>query len=185
MLHQMSISIAVDWEASAQYAYLTFSLSLLCSPILQLPIIPIGTALSFLLLFVLYAAFVTDLHRQCSAPLHGFAIISLLLFLYAPNHRTVKYHLFAYSRERDGPTRPRGVRVYDQIFQTVCILYIYCKCHLLVYYCCLASWPLTISIDWETLPHKPRALSLSFCMSSSSWDDAHPNLRRGQNDCAH
>ena len=114
--------------------HISHSLSLLCSRILQLPIIPIGTALSFLLLFVLYAAFVTDLHRQCSAPLHGFAIISLLLFLYAPNHRTVKYHLFAYSRERDGPTRPRGVRVYDQIFQTVCILYIYCKYHLLVYF---------------------------------------------------
>lgn len=91
----------------------------------QLPIIPIGTALSFLLLFVLYAAFVTDLHRQCSAPLHGYAIISLILFIYAPNHRAIKYHLFHYSRERDGPNRPRSVRVYDQAFQTICILYVY------------------------------------------------------------
>ena len=93
--------------------------------LVQLPIIPIGTALSFLLLFVLYAAFVTDLHRQCSAPLHGYAIISLILFLYAPNHRAIKYHLFHYSRERDGPNRPRSVRVYDQAFQTICILYVY------------------------------------------------------------
>mmetsp|Transcript_3611 Transcript_3611/g.10270 ORF Transcript_3611/g.10270 Transcript_3611/m.10270 type:complete len:561 (+) Transcript_3611:120-1802(+) len=93
--------------------------------VLTLPIIPIGTALSLLLLFVLYAAFVTDLHRQCSAPLHGFAITSLILFLYAPNHRAVKYHIFHYSRERDGPTRPRSVRVYDQAFQTLCILYVY------------------------------------------------------------
>lgn len=92
---------------------------------IQLPIIPIGTALSFLLLFVLYAAFVTDLHRQCSAPLHGYAIISFVLFLYAPNHRAIKYHLFHYSRERDGPNRPRSVRVYDQAFQTICILYVY------------------------------------------------------------
>jgi len=93
--------------------------------VVQLPIIPIGTALSFLLLFVLYAAFVTDLHRQCSAPLHGYAIVSLILFIYAPNHRYIKYHLFHYSRERDGPNRPRSVRVYDQAFQTICILYVY------------------------------------------------------------
>mmetsp|Transcript_15796 Transcript_15796/g.34329 ORF Transcript_15796/g.34329 Transcript_15796/m.34329 type:complete len:536 (-) Transcript_15796:1318-2925(-) len=92
---------------------------------LTLPIIPIGTALSFLLLFVLYAAFVTDLHKECSAPLHGYAIVSLVLFAYAPNHRAVKFHLFQYSRERDGPVRPRAVRVYDQLFQTVCLLYVY------------------------------------------------------------
>lgn len=93
--------------------------------VLTLPIIPIGTALSVLLLFVLYAAFVTDLHRECSAPLHGYAIVSLVLFIYAPNHRAVKFHLFHYSRERDGPVRPRAVRMYDQMFQTMCLLYVY------------------------------------------------------------
>ena len=113
---------------SAQLAF--HELSNLLSRVLlllleQLPIIPIGTATSFLLLFVLYAALVTDLHRQCSAPLHAYAIISLILFLYAPNHRAIKYHLFHYSRDRDGPTQPRSVRVYDQAFQTVCILYVY------------------------------------------------------------
>ena len=54
-----------------------------------------------------------------------YAIISLVLFIYAPNHRAIKYHLFHYSRERDGPNRPRSVRVYDQAFQTICILYVY------------------------------------------------------------
>ena len=91
----------------------------------KLPIIPLLFVLSSLLLFVLYAAFVTDLHRQCSAPLHGYAIVSLILFIYAPNHRAIKHHLFHYSRERDGPNRPRSVRVYDQAFQTTCILYVY------------------------------------------------------------
>lgn len=33
-----------------------------------------------------------------------YAIISLVLFIYAPNHRAIKFHLFHYSRERMVPT---------------------------------------------------------------------------------
>ena len=93
--------------------------------ILTLPIIPIGTALSLCLLFVLYAALVTDAHHTCSAPLHAYAIASLCLFIYAPYHKNVKLFLFRYSRERDGPARPPTVRIYDQLFQTMCFLYVY------------------------------------------------------------
>lgn len=117
---------AEDGESEEEEAVQALTQRLRCLfTALTLPIIPIGTALSFLLLFVLYAAFVTDLHKECSAPLHGYAIVSLVLFAYAPNHRAVKFHLFQYSRERDGPVRPRAVRVYDQLFQTVCLLYVY------------------------------------------------------------
>lgn len=43
------------------------------------PIVPLGTILSFALLWVLYAAFVLDLRKSCSRPLHGYAVISLAL----------------------------------------------------------------------------------------------------------
>lgn len=89
------------------------------------PIIPLGTILSLALLWVLYAAFVLDLRRSCSRPLHWYAAISLVFVTYAPYHPQVRNYLFDYSPERDGPPRPIAVRLYDQLFHTLCILYVY------------------------------------------------------------
>ena len=89
------------------------------------PIVPLGTLVSFNLLWVLYAAFVLDARRTCSHPLHAYALASLLFLIYAPYHAQVRAYLFRYSRERDGPVRPTRVRLYDQLFHTLCILYVY------------------------------------------------------------
>ena len=89
------------------------------------PIVPLGTLVSFNLLWVLYAAFVLDARRTCSHPLHAYALASLLFLIYAPYHAQVRSYLFRYSRERDGPIRPTRVRLYDQLFHTLCILYVY------------------------------------------------------------
>ena len=43
----------------------------------------------------------------------------------APYHGHVRSFLFRYSRERDGPIRPARVRLYDQLFHTFCVLYVY------------------------------------------------------------
>lgn len=89
------------------------------------PIVPLGTILTFALLWVLYAAFALDVRRDCSHPLHWYAICSLCFVAYAPHHSQIRGHLFRYSRERDGPIRPIPVRMYDQLFHTLCILYVY------------------------------------------------------------
>lgn len=89
------------------------------------PIVPLGTILSFALLWVLYAAFVLDVRRSCSHPLHWYAFCSFLFVAYAPHHPQLRSHLFSYNRERDGPVRPIPVRMYDQFFHTLCILYVY------------------------------------------------------------
>jgi hypothetical protein len=89
------------------------------------PIVPLGTLVSLGLLWVLYAAFVSDVRSTCSHPLHGYAIVSFLSVMYAPFHGHVRSYLFRYSRERDGPIRPARVRVYDQLFHTFCVLYVY------------------------------------------------------------
>lgn len=89
------------------------------------PIVPLGTIASLALLWVLYAASSLDLQKSCSHPLHSYALVSLVLVAYIPNHSHVRSHIFQYSRERDGPIRPARVRVYDQFFHTICLLYVY------------------------------------------------------------
>lgn len=89
------------------------------------PIVPLGTIVALALLWVLYAASSLDLRRTCSHPLHWYALASLILVAYLPHHAQVRSHLFQYSRDRDGPIRPARVRVYDQFFHTVCLLYVY------------------------------------------------------------
>lgn len=89
------------------------------------PIVPLGTIVALALLWVLYAASSLDLRKSCSHPLHWYALASLILGAYIPHHAQVRSHLFHYSRERDGPIRPARVRMYDQFFHTVCLLYVY------------------------------------------------------------
>ena len=89
---------------------------------LYIPIIPLS-GLLFVLLIQLIMNTITS--PPCSYPLRFFAILSLLLFIYTPNHKAIKRYLFNYSRERDGMIRPRSVRIYDQCFHTICLLYIY------------------------------------------------------------
>ena len=89
------------------------------------PIVPLGTVVSLALLWVLYAATSLDLRKNCSHPLHSFAFMSLLLVAYIPNHSQVRSQIFNYSRERDGSVRPTRVRMYDQFFHTICLLYVY------------------------------------------------------------
>lgn len=89
------------------------------------PIVPLGTIVALALLWVLYAASSLDLRRSCSHPLHWYALSSLILVAYIPHHAQVRSHLFQYVRERDGPIRPTRVRMYDQFFHTICLLYVY------------------------------------------------------------
>ena len=70
------------------------------------PIVPLGTIVSVALLWVLYAASSLDLRKSCSHPMHSYALISLILVSYIPNHSHVRSQLFHYLRERDGPIRP-------------------------------------------------------------------------------
>ena len=58
------------------------------------PIVPLGTLVSLGLLWVLYAAFVSDMRAQCSHPLHGYAVASLVIVIYAPYHGHVRSFLF-------------------------------------------------------------------------------------------
>mmetsp|Transcript_27601 Transcript_27601/g.40759 ORF Transcript_27601/g.40759 Transcript_27601/m.40759 type:complete len:410 (-) Transcript_27601:248-1477(-) len=89
------------------------------------PIVPLGTLVSLCLLWVLYCAFLVDAKASCSHPLHAYALASLCFLLYAPYHAQIRSYIFRYSRERDGPIRPTRVRLYDQLFHTLCILYVY------------------------------------------------------------
>mmetsp|Transcript_1435 Transcript_1435/g.1931 ORF Transcript_1435/g.1931 Transcript_1435/m.1931 type:complete len:408 (-) Transcript_1435:603-1826(-) len=89
------------------------------------PIVPLGTLVSLCLLWVLYCAFLVDVKASCSHPLHAYAVASLCFLLYAPYHAQIRSYIFRYSRERDGPIRPTRVRLYDQLFHTLCILYVY------------------------------------------------------------
>lgn len=89
------------------------------------PIVPLGTIVALALLWVLYAASSLDLRKSCSHPLHWYALASLVLVAYLPHHAQARSHLFRYSRERDGPVRPARVRMYDQFFHTICLLYVY------------------------------------------------------------
>eukprot|EP00980_Cylindrotheca_fusiformis_P028703 scaffold22638_cov138-Cylindrotheca_fusiformis.AAC.15 len=89
------------------------------------PIVPLGTIVALALIWVVYAASSLDLKRTCSHPLHWYALASLILVVYIPQHNRIRSQLFQYSRERDGPVRPAPVRMYDQIFHTICLLYVY------------------------------------------------------------
>lgn len=89
------------------------------------PIVPLGTIVALALLWVVYAASSLDVKRTCSHPLHWYALASLILVGYIPQHARIRSHIFRYSRERDGPIRPAPVRMYDQILHTICLLYVY------------------------------------------------------------
>ena len=89
------------------------------------PIVPLGTLVALCLVWVMYSAFVMDVKASCSHPLHAYALASMCFLLYAPHHSQIRSFLFRYSRERDGPIRPTRVRLYDQLFHTLCILYVY------------------------------------------------------------
>lgn len=89
-----------------------------------LPIVPIGSVLSMTLFYVIYAAFVLDVHQTCSHPLKLYTLYSTALFIYIPQHKTIKNILFRYNRERDGPHAPMGVKVYDQLFYLLCLIYL-------------------------------------------------------------
>lgn len=110
-----------EQDIGLQIANLTNRLRILFYT-LYIPIIPLTVLLFGLLLQLLIKAATSP---PCSYPLRFFALASFLLFLYAPNHRTVKRLLFNYSRERDGAIRPRSVRIYDQFFHMICLMYIY------------------------------------------------------------
>lgn len=111
-------------ERSGTIGLLTRRLRCLFSTITW-PIVPLGTIVALALLWVLYAASSLDLRRSCSHPLHWYALASLVLVAYIPHHAQVRSQLFHYSRERDGPIRPARVRMYDQFFHTICLLYVY------------------------------------------------------------
>jgi len=117
-------SAGAEEEQTGTIGTLTRRLRCLFSTITW-PIVPLGTIVALALLWVLYAASSLDLRRSCSHPLHWYALASLVLVAYIPHHAQVRSHLFQYSRERDGPIRPARVRMYDQFFHTVCLLYVY------------------------------------------------------------
>jgi hypothetical protein len=117
---------AVDGEENRDGAIGTLTRRLRCLfSTITWPIVPLGTIVALALLWVLYAASSLDLRRSCSHPLHWYALASLILVAYIPHHAQVRSHLFHYSRERDGPIRPARVRMYDQFFHTICLLYVY------------------------------------------------------------
>jgi len=89
------------------------------------PIVPLGTLVALAFLRLLYAASSLDLQKTCSQPLHSYAVVSVLLVAYIPNHAQIRSQIFNYSRDRDGPVRPTRVRMYDQFFHTFCLLYVY------------------------------------------------------------
>ncbi|KAG7363947.1 hypothetical protein IV203_037149 [Nitzschia inconspicua] len=113
-----------DEEEESRVSALTRRLRCLFSTITW-PIVPLGTIVALALLWVLYAASSLDLRRSCSHPLHWYALVSLALVSYIPFHAQVRSRLFSYHRERDGPIRPARVRMFDQFFHTVCLLYVY------------------------------------------------------------
>jgi len=92
---------------------------------LTVPIFPLGICLIFLLLRLLYSAFVKDVSHTCSHPLKLYALLSFSLFFYFSQHKRIKMFLFGYQRDRDGPVRPRGVRIYDQLFHLLVLNYVY------------------------------------------------------------
>jgi hypothetical protein len=89
------------------------------------PIVPLGSIAILGLLWLLYASFVMDRNNTCSHPIHWYAAVSLGVLIYMPFHTQIRSYFFQYDRERDGPSRPIGVRRYDQCFNTIALLYVY------------------------------------------------------------
>ena len=92
--------------------------------IITWPIVPLGTTASLALGWLIYASTVLDVGKTCSHPLHWYAMISLVLVLYAPYHGRIRSFLFNYQRDR-GIDRPPSVRRYDQLFHTLALIYVY------------------------------------------------------------
>jgi len=88
---------------------------------LYIPVIPLLTLLVFLLMELISKA---SKSPSCSYPLRFHSYVSLILFLYLPNHKRIRRWFFNYSRETNH-TRPRAVRIYDQCFHMLVIFYIY------------------------------------------------------------
>jgi hypothetical protein len=110
---------------------------------LTCPIVPLAATLTLLLLWVLYSALLLDWGKPCDQPLRAYALLSAAMFAYTPHHRTAKRILFGYLRERDGPTRPWGVRVYDQMYHAACLLWMYAG----------ISWTSRSTTCAQTCPH--------------------------------
>lgn len=110
---------------------------------LTCPIVPLAATLTLLLLWVLYSALLLDWGKPCDQPLRAYALLSAAMFAYTPHHRTAKRILFGYLRERDGPTRPWGVRVYDQMYHATCLLWMYAG----------ISWTSRSTTCAQTCPH--------------------------------
>lgn len=72
------------------------------------------------------------------------------MFAYTPHHRTAKRILFGYLRERDGPLRPWGVRVYDQVYHASCLLWMYAG----------ISWTSHSQTCAQTCPHLFRSTKI-------------------------
>ena len=92
--------------------------------IITWPIVPLGTTASLALGWLIYASAVLDVGKECSHPLHWYAIMSLILVLYAPYHGRIRSLLFNYHRDRSSE-RPPGMRRYDQLFHTLALIYVY------------------------------------------------------------
>lgn len=88
---------------------------------LYIPVIPLFTLLVILLVSLVARA---SYSPPCSYPLRFYAILSVILFVYLPNHKRIKRWLFNYNRERD-LTRPRALRIYDQCFHMLVLAYVY------------------------------------------------------------
>jgi RING-type zinc-finger len=115
-----------DNEQDEEHAIALLTRRLRCLfGIITWPIVPLGTIVGLALLWLLYAAFILDMRKSCSHPLHWYVVLSFILVVYAPYHTHVRSRLFRYVRERDGPARPPHVRRFDQFFHTTALLYVY------------------------------------------------------------
>lgn len=111
--------------------------------ILTCPIVPLAASLTLLLLWVLYSALMLDWGKPCDQPLRTYALLSACMFAYTPHHRAAKRILFGYWRERDGPVRPRNVRMYDQFYHALCLLWMYAG----------ITWTSNCKTCMDTSPH--------------------------------
>lgn len=90
--------------------------------VLTCPIVPLGTLVVLALLYLLYAAIWVDRgglfgSSGCSHPLHLFVWVTIVIAVYTPNH--------AFLRRRLPQNQSLRRRRFDQIFQTVLLLYVY------------------------------------------------------------
>ena len=119
---------------------------------LTIPVVPLAAMLSFLILQLVYAALTspsctngvvitpndtndndnttsTSTTTTIFHPLKLYTILTILMAIYAPNHKSIRSHLFNYDPRSNNNTtmirRPRMIRFYDQLFHFICILYVY------------------------------------------------------------